>query len=109
MTRAIVVEPKRSDEKVPVTFPFGDLLLFGETISGQAVTCVVFTGEDENPENVLFGGPSVSGVAVTQIVEGGVPGTIYQLICAVTGSGGHVYTKGAKLAIVNSPASYTGS
>lgn len=108
MTRDVIVPSKRSDEKIPVSFPFGDQLQFGETISGQAVTCVVYTGEDASPSAVLYGAPSLSGSVVTQVVQAGVPGTIYQLVCVVTASGGHTYSKNAKLAIANAPDTFIG-
>lgn len=106
MTRAVITPAKQSDGKIPIKFPFADQLQFGETISGQTVTCVVFSGTDDLPSNVLFGSPTLSGTTVTQIVTGGVVGVIYDLTCAVTGSGGHIYTKGTRLAIVNNPGAF---
>lgn len=106
MTRSVVAPTKRSDARIPIEFPFADQLQFGETISGQAVTCVVSSGTDPTPSNVLFGAPTLSGTNVTQVVTAGVEGVIYQLVCAVTGSLGHIYTKGAKLAVVNDPEAF---
>lgn len=106
MTRAVIAPSKRSDATVPVHFPFADQLEFGESISGQVVTAVVFSGEDPSPENILFGSPTLANNTVTQIVTGGVPGVIYQLVAVATTSNDNMYTKGAKLAIVNEPESF---
>jgi hypothetical protein len=106
MTRVVLVPAKRSDATVPVEFPFADQLEFGETIAGQVVTCQVFTGDDSAPENVLSGPPTLSDTTVSQIVTGGVPGVIYQLVAIVTTSNSNMYTKGARLAIVDEPAAF---
>ena len=103
MTRVVIIPSKRSDAQVPVHFPFADQLEFGETISGQVVTCVVFTGTDANPSAVLFGSPTMANNTVTQVVTGGVPGTIYQLVAMATTSNANMYSKGARLAIVDEP------
>lgn len=108
MTRLAVFPSKRPDESLPLQFSFGDQLQFGETISGQAITSTVFAGEDPLPADILFGAPTLAGSTITQVVLGGIPGVIYQLVCIVSGSMGHVYTKGGKLAIAADPGAFTG-
>lgn len=108
MAQLAIFPSVRSADKVPLDFGFGDQLRFGETISGQAVVATVFSGTDANPSAILFDSPTVDGDTVTQIVFGGVDGVIYQLVCAVTGSGGHVYSRSGKLAITESPEQFTG-
>jgi len=108
MTRVVILPSKRPEEKVTVTFPFQDQLAFGETISGQTVTAVVFSGIDPAPEAILFGAASHVGTNVLQSIQDGLPGVVYQLVAAAAGSGGHIYTKDAKQAIVASPGSFTG-
>src|SRR5690554_5105604 len=108
MSRRVLVPSKRTEEVTWIDFPFGDQLLFGETISGMATQCSVFTGDDSNPSAIL--GPSeLNGTVVRQQVLGGLPGVIYQLTCLVTGSEGHVYSKGARLAVVDDPDTFIGA
>lgn len=106
MTRVVIVPPKRSNGQVPVNFPFGDQLEFGESISGQVVTAVVFSGIDPNPENILFGSPTMANNTVQQVITGGLPGVIYQLVAMATTSNANMYSKGARIAIVNAPESF---
>lgn len=108
MTANAVFPSKRPEEKFPVQFQFGDQLQFGETISGQVVTCVVFQGTDPDPEDVLFGAPTLSGQVVSQVVQGGVGGVVYTLVCAASGSTGTIYTKSGSLAILSDPIGFTG-
>ena len=108
MTSVTIIPSKRPEEKFPVQFQFADQLQFGETISGQVCTCVVFQGEDANPSAVLFGSPTLSGTVVSQVVQGGVAGVVYVLTCAASGSTGTIYTKGGPLAILSDPQSFTG-
>lgn len=109
MTRAVIVPSKRTDDTIPVQFPFADQLEFGEVISGQAVTCVVFTGTDANPSEVLEGAPTTDGTTVTQIITGGVVGNIYQLVALVNTSNANIYSKSARVAIINEPEAFFAS
>lgn len=108
MTRAVILSSKRVEETIVVSFPFQDVLQFGETINNQVVTCTVFSGIDPAPAGVILGAATLSGTTVLQQVTAGLPGVIYQLVAAASGSGDHVYTKGAKLAVINDAGLFTG-
>jgi hypothetical protein len=108
VTRLVILASKRPAEIVAVQFPFGDQLAFGETISGQAVTVSVFAGVDPAPAAMLFGAASQSAGIVTQQIQGGLPGVIYQLVCAVSTSMANVLTKGARQAVASDPGAFTG-
>ena len=110
MARLVMLPSKRPAEKVTAKFPFGDQLLFGETISGQVVTAVVFAGTDASPSSIIFGSATLDsdGVTVSQVIQAGTAGVIYQLVCTVTASGGNLYSKGAKQAIASDPGAFNG-
>ncbi len=108
MTRNVIVPAKRSDATIPVDFAFADQLEFGETIAGQVVTAKVFTGTDSAPSAILYGSPTLSGTTVQQVVTDGVAGNIYQLVALVTTSKSNMYSKSAKVAIVNEPEAMSG-
>lgn len=106
MTRNVIAPSKRSDATVPVEFSFMDQLAFGELISGQVVTCSVFTGADANPSAILDGAPTANGTVVTQVITAGVPGVIYQLVALVNTTASNIYSKSAMLAIVDTPEAF---
>lgn len=107
--RDVVIQPKTPDEVITVSFPFQDVLEFGETISGAAVAAAVFAGTDADPNDIIFGAATVSGgFTVQQVITGGLPGVIYNLQCVANGDGGHVYSKSARLAIIRPVEFYTG-
>lgn len=109
MTSSVIVPSKNTGSRVPISYPFADQLQFGETITGVSIQIVVYSGVDPAPATMLFGAASVNGTTVTQVFSGGIDGVIYETTALVTGSAGHIYSKGAKLAIVNSPEAFIGA
>lgn len=107
--RSPIVPSKRSDDTVTLKCNFQAQAEFGEILGAGAVQVGVFTGADPNPAAILSGVATVSGYDVVQEVTGGIPGVIYQLTFFAHGSGDHIYSRGLKLAIVNSPESFNGS
>jgi hypothetical protein len=87
-------------ETIPITFNFQDRLLYGETVTGAACTCVLFSGTDPNPSAMLSGSPTVTSTQAVQNVTGGIVGNIYVVSCAVTTSGSHNYICSTRLAVI---------
>lgn len=108
MTSSVILPAKSSNETFPVKFPFQDQMEFGESISGQVVTCSVFSGTDPNPSAVILGAATLQGTTVVQVVTGGLPGVIYQLVALANTSNENLYSKDGKLSIVNAPANFNG-
>jgi len=84
----ILFKSKRVGESVFLkpSFDFISALAPTETILTAVVTAAVYTGVDPNPSAIISGGAVISGTQVTQLVVGGVVGTIYGLTCSVTTS-----------------------
>ncbi len=75
---------KDPEEAFPVTFDFSAALDEGEAVSIAAVSCLLGSGSDPAPTNVLAGNYSISGGSVLQAVQGGVLGATYVLRCVAT-------------------------
>jgi hypothetical protein len=81
--RAVLLFDDEEDQ-VTAEFDYISSIRRGTTIVAQVVTCEVYTGVDSTPGVVLVGLPVVNGLVVTQILKGGVQGTIYKVLCRVT-------------------------
>ena len=79
---------------------FRDVLVAGETISSQAVTVTVFSGDDTNPSHLLFQGITVHAGWIEQRIRLGVPGNIYSINFVVGTSLGNTYDKVTRLAVL---------
>ena len=80
---------------------FRDVLAAGETITSQAVTVTVFSGDDLNPANLLYGGIAVHPGWIDQKIRLGIPGNIYSIKFEVGTSLGNKYVKVTRLAILH--------
>lgn len=100
MSGRVLVNPKGPSDKILIKFPFLDKLEAGETITGQSVVCEVFSGVDVNASSMITAAATVVGTTVEQEVDSGLVGVIYTVVCTVTASSGHVYTKEARLAVI---------
>lgn len=94
-------------ETIPLVFNFSGKLQYGETITGAASSCTLFSGTDANPSAVLSGSPTFTETGVTQNVTGGLAGNIYTIVVAITGSGSHNYIITSRLAVITSGGRYT--
>jgi hypothetical protein len=92
-------------ETIPITFNFSDKLQFGETVTGSAVACSVFSGTDPSPTSMV-GAITNSGTSVSVIITGGIVGNLYLLVCVVTASGSHNYSKEGRLAVIAPGGNY---
>jgi len=82
----IITAPKPSTDSLNYKFNFLSQLAPGETISTAVTTASVYTGVDANAAAVVSGVASISGTQVTQLLVGGVPGVVYQILCTITTS-----------------------
>ena len=96
---------KTSAETLPITFNFSDKLQFGETVTGSAVACSVFSGTDPSPTSMV-GTITNTSTTVTVTITGGVTGNLYLLVCVATASGSHNYSKEGRLAVIAPGGNY---
>lgn len=91
---------KLPGETIPEPVDFISKLPAGVSISSvNATVASVLSGNDPNPAAIISGAASSSGTVVTQVVTGGVLGTVYSLLFSVNGSDGGVYQITAILAV----------
>jgi hypothetical protein len=96
----IVLPPKLLGASQNVTFDFTSSLAVGETITSQSVTASVFSGTDPSPSSILSGVATSAGSVVTQLVTGGVAGTVYELLCTANTSASQTLQLSAYLAVI---------
>lgn len=101
---SVVFEPKAPGESKRLSFDFLSQLAVGETISSAVVTSALYSGDDDDPEDMISGADSTSGSIVSQLVIGGVAGCIYTLTCVATTSLSQVLSMSGYLAVVNQAA-----
>lgn len=100
MTSRADLPSKVSGSILLITFDFTSDLAVGETISSQSVTASVWSGTDSLPSDIISGAATVSGAIVTQKIDGGVTGVIYELLCTATTSLGQTLQQIGFLSIV---------
>lgn len=77
MSRTKTLSSKAPDEIIPVTFEFSGLVTAIDSVLSIEIT--VQSGTDASPSALILGSPSVSGTDVTQLVQVGVDGVVYQI------------------------------
>ena len=104
-----VTEPKSVLEVLPYVFNFRDLLLPGDSILGTeiVVTVTVLSGIDNSPSLMLFGLPNVSGNKITQNIQAGVPGVIYELTLSSNTVNGYIVEKTTRISVYPLPDNVT--
>jgi hypothetical protein len=85
-------------EKLWVAFDFSEELGTA-VISSAVVAASLRVGTDATPGAVLSGTPVVQGGAVLQVVQGGVAGATYGLVCTATLSDGSVLVRAGQLPV----------
>jgi hypothetical protein len=80
--------PKRAGEKEVFAVDFGPLLPAGVTIETAVWTITSIDTPDPAAAAMIVGDPVISGSIVSQMIDGGVPGTRYAPICTATTSDG---------------------
>ena len=84
----VIQYPKLQAEVKNIPFDFISNLGVSETISTKVVTASVYSGVDAAPSGVINGAATSSGTVVTQSVQAGVVGVVYELLCKITTSAG---------------------
>lgn len=97
----VQIPPKFSSDTIAISaFDFSGQLANGETISSVTVTVLLMTGIDPTPGNILFGNAVISGPIVSQLVTGGVEGSIYVIRVQATTTLGQKPTMSGYMAII---------
>ena len=96
---------KTTAETIPIIFNFSDKLQFGETVTGSAISVSVFSGTDTSP-TLMVGTITNASTQVTVNITGGVAGNLYLIVCVVTASGTHNYSKEGRLAVIAPGGNY---
>lgn len=99
MSGRVTLDPKSVSETLFVYFDFSDELGPTEIILTQAVAATVYSGEDDNPEDIIDGAATHSGKEASQSITGGLVGVTYQLACTITTDLGQILIKLAFLSI----------
>jgi hypothetical protein len=89
-----VLREKRTDWSRLYEFDFADFdeVVQGETLSAPSVPAV---------SGLTIGAPSVLGAKVLVRISGGTAGTLYNLSCSVTTSGGSTISQAGVLSVVS--------
>lgn len=98
-----ILPSKLVAERVTVWFPFQAELNILEEVVTWSVEIETLVGIDPGPELLLYGVAALDGQEVSQQVEAGIPGVIYQLRCTIVTDLGQTIQHLAKLAILPSP------
>lgn len=96
----VILPAKKLGETVFLAIDFISKLGAGETIVSAVCTCTVYTGNDPSPSAVISGASLISGTIVSQLVTGGVLGTIYEILAKATTSLGQTIELPGFLAVV---------
>ena len=96
----VITRSKFVNETIPIVFDFSDQLSSGESVSSCTITVSLFTGIDNNPSNILYHTPIITGNVVEQNVRLGIPGCIYEISFLAIGSSGTHCEKCTNLAIL---------
>lgn len=100
MTTLVVLPAKRRIDVQQYTISFVNVLNTGDTISSATVAVRLFTGVDSQPELILFEAFVQTDYTITQKIQEGIPGVIYELVITVTTTLGYIHTITARLAIL---------
>ena len=90
-------------EQVTVTFDVAGELTDTESIVSAVFTASVFTGVDANPSAIISGSSQIFGSEVRQLIIGGQPDAVYNLLCTITTSNGQTFTPFVRLPVKAAP------
>lgn len=98
-----IVDAKHVAERVPLRFAFALEMDVGVTIASVTRTCTLKKGIDTSPAAVLSGAATVNAGTgeVLQLVQGGVGGARYVVVCVATLSNGLVLVRGIELPVID--------
>jgi len=95
---------KMVSESLDVSFDMLSRCTQGETIVTAIVNIVVSSGIDPTPEDMIEGITTVSNNIATQRVGNGLPGVIYDVVCAARSSLNNIFINTMKLAVLSDNA-----
>lgn len=75
---------KSAGETLRLTFPFESFLGQGESLVGASCAAEVWSGSDPSPDDIVDGSATIVATSITQLISGGVEGTIYLVTCTAT-------------------------
>ena len=96
----VVLDGKKLGETLFEQIDFISQLAPNETIVSATCSCTVYTGNDPFPQNMIVGAANIQGTVVSQLVTGGVLGTIYEILAAASTSLGQTIELSAYLAVI---------
>lgn len=99
-----IVESKTVSERLTIRADFQARLDVGEFIVTFSSSITAFSGEDSSPSDMIPDSPTLSGTVVKQIVEGGLPGVIYNLFLAARTNRNNVLVNIAKVSVLTDSA-----
>lgn len=102
----MAIQSKAISEVITVTFDFTNQTLHGEAVSGALVSIEVFSGTDSTPSVIKLGNPVTAGYVVTQQIQQGLPGVIYNISCTLTGGTTKLYEMLQLLAVTTTKGSF---
>lgn len=91
---------KTVNETISLIADFRDFIQSGETASAWTVSIDVFTGIDNDPDNMFYQGLSIQGAVLEQRFRLGLPGVIYSIKFTLTVNTGNVYDITTRLAVL---------
>lgn len=101
------IPSKTTGETIPVVFNFQGKLQYGESLNGNSVTCVLYSGTDPSPSSMISGAATMTATTVTQSITGGIAGNLYTLVCVATSTGSHNYSMECRIAVITPGGAYT--
>ena len=98
-----VENSKGVTEIIAVTVDFLSRLQNKETVQTYSMSMSLHTGEDSNPADMLVS-QHVSRSRVITVVQGGIPGNVYQLSVAARTSDNNIYVNQTFIAVLEDNA-----
>jgi hypothetical protein len=96
----VILSSKKPSEIIIEQVDFISQLGPGEVILTAVCTCSVYTGVDPNPSAMISGAATFAGSVVSQLVIGGILGTIYEFLATVTTNLGQKIELAGYLAVI---------
>lgn len=87
-TRVAIPAKRLGETRRYAPWDFSGFLDVSEVILTANVTAIVYSGVDLNPQEMIIGPATVFGPVVSQLITGGMVGTVYELLCTVETSFG---------------------
>ena len=103
MSCTLEFSSKRTEEVITYAFDLKQILLSGESISSVLWHVYAYRPSTANTGGMILGSPGIFGTKVTQQIQGGDDGALYNLVADVTTSLNNIYGPEALLKVTNDP------